>query len=686
MINERDNIIYSGLIFLVCYIFLAVIAMSPVYSYDGFWHLQMGQDLWEKGLSPWLDHYSFSYPGKEISTIPVLFQVLLYQFINFFGENEGFYFIKLFYVTLMMMVLFVYFRKIKVNWFVILVLLPLITYVIQLRLMIRPEIFSNILVVLCLLLYLKAQKSFSSKELLLICLLLLFWSNYHSPVFGYVIVFGLFLDKAINKYFKGDDSFSWKWWFSWGVVIFLIGFIRPNGNHFIVTMFYLMTEDFSKYTQEYVESYPLFSRNIIVHISWALSIYVAVWSLLKRQYGFAFIAVVLVYFSLSTLRLVSITVLINLCIMALYFGQINVSDYVLSVRKSVRYMIVLVAVGISSLAFYNLSQKSISAIKDNENQSRILETRYPVQIADYLKRYQDGGNILNLMSIGGYLIRKLSPEYKVYFDGRTNILYPIDFLKYNMEFLKNYRELNKTIEHYNVKYAVYRNTPEIFSQLQKAKSLNLAFADDNYLLFARSKQNTFPLSSTLIVFPPCWRDEWFDGIQEEVSRSETLFENGSYTINYVLAFMKGYLSTKNKNAYIDGLKPDDLQSDAVRRIAMYFALESGNNKAASILFSSIKKKAEYDILIYIYYLAKNGEYDRSEELLYYFYQDTKFVKKKRVSFDKIAIMIQTLKVLEKNSTLKYFEPSYIGELEDKLKKANYRVEDVMSFGYMCEKK
>ncbi len=685
MIDEQRNIVYSGLIFIICYVFLAVIAMSPVYSYDGFWHLQMGQDLWEKGLSPWLDHYSFSYSGKEISTIPVLFQVLLYQFVNFFGENEGFYFIKLFYVTLMMLVLFVYFRKIKVNWFIILVLLPLITYVIQLRLMIRPEIFSNILVVLCLLLYIKAKKSFAAKELLLICLLLLFWSNYHSPVFGYVIIFGLFLDKAINKYFNGDHSFSWKWWFSWGVVIFLIGFIRPNGNHFIITMFHLMSEDFSKYTQEYVKSYPLFSRNIIVHISWLLSIYVALWSLFKRQYGFAFIAVVLVYFSLSTLRLVSITILINLCIMALYFSQLNILDYVGSVRKSVRYLAVLVAAGISSLAFYNLSQKAIDAVNENEDQTYILETRYPVQLVDYLERYQDGGNILNVMDIGGYLLRKLSPEYKVYFDGRTNILYPIEFLKYNLEILKNSHELNKTIEHYNVKYALYRNTPEIFSQLQKAESLNLAFADESYLLFARSKINAFPLLSTLMVFPSCWRDEWYDGIQEEISRLEALLENRNYTINSVIAFMKDYLSTKNKKRFFEDLNKEELRSDAVQRIALHFALESGNYKAASVLFPSIQKKTEYDVLIYIYYLAENGEYDRSEELLYYFYQDAKFVKKKRVSFDKIAIMIRALKVLEENSALKHFESSYIGELEDKLKKANYHVEDAMSFGYMCEK-
>ena len=234
--KENQQVIYSSLIFLICYIFLAVIALRPVFTFDSYWHLQMGKDLIENGLSPWVDHYSFSYPGNEIATIPVMFQVVLSQLASLFGESKGFYVIKLLYVTLLMSALFVYFRKIKASWSIIFLLLPIIAYLIQLRLMIRPEIFSNVLIVICLLLYQRAQKSFVTKEMVYICLLLLFWVNYHSPVFGYVIIFGLFLDKAVNKLLGKDDSFSWVQWCFWGSVIFLIGFARPGGTHFVFGM------------------------------------------------------------------------------------------------------------------------------------------------------------------------------------------------------------------------------------------------------------------------------------------------------------------------------------------------------------------------------------------------------------------------------------------------------------------
>ncbi len=64
--DKNRDIVYSGLVFLIAYIILSIIIMRPVAAYDTFWHLQMGKDLLEQGLSPWVDHYSVSYLGKEI--------------------------------------------------------------------------------------------------------------------------------------------------------------------------------------------------------------------------------------------------------------------------------------------------------------------------------------------------------------------------------------------------------------------------------------------------------------------------------------------------------------------------------------------------------------------------------------------------------------------------------------------
>lgn len=685
---NKDNldVFYTLLIFVICYLILLVIAIRPISTFDGFWHLQMGEDFVENGMSPWIDHYSFSFYGKEISTIPVLFQVLLFKFISAFGESEGFYYLKVFYITTLMPLLFVYFRKINASWFVVFLLLPIIVYFIQLRMIIRPEIFSNVLILICLLLFLNAKQNFSTKHILFICLLLLFWVNYHSPIIGYIIIFGLFVDKAIAKYFKGDDSFSWKFWFGWGLVIFCIGFMRPNGQHFLLTVYSLLTEDFSSYTAEYAASYPMVSYNIIVHASWILSLYVVIWSIIKKQYGFAITVCLLTYFSWSTVRMLSVAMLVNLSILALYFSEFFNFRGKLQASSAVKNSLFFVAAGISIWTFYVLGLAMQESLERHDNKKADLESRYPVKLVDYMNNYQEEGNVLNLMRFGGYLINKLSPGFKIYFDGRTNILYPAEFMKHNIYLLERAEELNETIEKYNIKYALFKNTPEIFSKLKKNDTLTLNYADENYILFSKEKENAFPIASTLLIFPSCWKDDWAQTIQYEINYSSEMFKGNErkYELQLMLAFIEKYLAAEDGKAFFDDYNMSLIGTDSVRRVASYFALREGNKNAWLELFMSIRDKNEYDILLQAYHLASNNEFEEAETLLFYFYTVTKYVKKKHLAFDKIAIMIHVLGILESNIELQHFEPSYKSELEGKLKKSDYSNNNVLSFEHICK--
>ena len=42
-------------------------------GFDVYWHLRMGVDWVTLGLSPWIDHYSYTFSGEEIRNPPVLF-------------------------------------------------------------------------------------------------------------------------------------------------------------------------------------------------------------------------------------------------------------------------------------------------------------------------------------------------------------------------------------------------------------------------------------------------------------------------------------------------------------------------------------------------------------------------------------------------------------------------------------
>ncbi len=696
VVNKNRDIVYSGLVFLVAYILLAVIVARPIAVFDAFWHLQMGRDLVDNGLSPWVDHYSVRYLGMDIYPVPVMFQVLLYKFVSFFGEQEGFYYIRLFYITLMMSALWLYFRKIKANAYIVFILLPLIIGAVSLRVVVRPEIFSNVLVVVCLLLYLNAQKKFATKELLAICLLLLFWTSYHSPIIGFIIIFGLFLEKAINKTFHKDDSVSWKQWFLWGVLVFLTGFFNLNfngapiiGPHFVIGMINTVSDGFGQYIQEYSDAYPSHSTDVLTHISWMLSVYVAAWSIIKRQYGFAFIVVLLTVLSWSMVRLLSIVLLINMSVLALYLTQFINSAHFHNLRVPVKNMMILASVLVSLLSFYYLFDKAQLSIKQRENRTAHMEQRYPVQVADYLEHIKDGGNILNVMQDGAYLIYKLSPDYKIYFDGRTNILYPVEFVKHNGELWRTEKTVDETVEQYDISYALRSNKAEAFALLKKSNSIELSFADDSFMLFSRAGAADFPLASKLLVFPRCWSNESFQdnisqgNLQREIERSEQSFKDKQYTLKIALDFIKAYLAAEDKQVFFSDLVFERKHSDAVRRIALYMAMNDADKDTVSHLFASIGYKSHYDILLYSYYLAKNGEYEDAEMLAYYFYTLDQ-VGEVHATHDKFGILGRIFRILKEHDRLEKFESSYVDELEANLMKVNYPFDRELSFNFMCK--
>ncbi len=95
-INQVENrkFLVIGGVLLVTLSTLIVTSLRNPAAYDSFWHLQMGKDWIEHGLSPWVDHYSFTFNGHEITNPPVVFQALLHFAVSQFGLRPGFLLVK----------------------------------------------------------------------------------------------------------------------------------------------------------------------------------------------------------------------------------------------------------------------------------------------------------------------------------------------------------------------------------------------------------------------------------------------------------------------------------------------------------------------------------------------------------------------------------------------------------------
>ena len=82
--EQKRKLLIGGTI-IICLAMLMVTARRNVVSYDGYWHLKTGLDWLDHGLSLWLDHYSFTFNGEEISSpfspalVPALVRVTVSQ-------------------------------------------------------------------------------------------------------------------------------------------------------------------------------------------------------------------------------------------------------------------------------------------------------------------------------------------------------------------------------------------------------------------------------------------------------------------------------------------------------------------------------------------------------------------------------------------------------------------------------
>jgi len=667
LLKNRESLLISALIFAFCYVCLTFLALRPPYAFDSFWHLQMGLDLIKNSLSPWVDHYSFTYYKEEIGPVPVLFQVILAIFVDTFGGN-GFYSFKIFYITALMMVLWFYFRQIKAPWFVVFLVLPFIAYFIHVRLIIRPEILSNILIIICLSLYIKARENFGNKELLAITGLLLFWVNYHAPVFGYVIIFGLFVDKAVNKLMKQDESFTWSHWFLWGIVIFLIGFVNPELEHFFILMLMFYGTDFGTHIQEYLPAFEVFEMDRLVFLSWMVSLYLIVWSWLKKHYGFTFVITFLMYFSITTARVVPVIALIDFCVLAYFLSQITIANMKISLKPLIMNLILVVSILVSLMGYSILLKDIQITLINHENESKIIRERYPVEVADYLSRYQEGGNILNELRSGGYLLNKLSPEFKVYIDGRTNILYPIDFFNHAYEVMNNADKMKEEIESRNVKYAVIRNIPGQYSKFNGIDGFELKFLDGNYLLFAKEDIVGYPVSSKLFLFPMCWNNGFIAEIKQEIALSRSMFAENDYALKRYLNVIDSYLEKDGELAIFDATQ---LTTDHEKRLAAYVAFNSKSYNQAVKYFSLIENLGEYDVLIMAYAFMKDRQYDKAEAALNYLIVSYGYSNgEKRLSDGVVLMFIQILMIVEENKKLEIFSSSTIEDLKIKINLKN----------------
>ena len=139
---ERRKVFYLSLTLFMVMILLMLISLRSPIDYDSYWHIKMGEDIYEHGYTPYVDRYSYTHAGEKIRNPPVMFQILSYLSVKCCGEWWGFLLVKLLAYSCLVLSAFGLLSANRVPVIQSVFYLSVLSFLVVTRSQLRPELFS----------------------------------------------------------------------------------------------------------------------------------------------------------------------------------------------------------------------------------------------------------------------------------------------------------------------------------------------------------------------------------------------------------------------------------------------------------------------------------------------------------------------------------------------------------------
>jgi len=179
-------------------------SILQVRSPDLYWHIKMGSDWMFRGLSPFVDHYSYTVPGKPIVYVAWGFQVIIALLYRAFGLVVGSAIYRFVAFSLALFLLDRTTTRSGASGSVRVLALATCLVGFVLHAEPRPELASLFFEALFVGLFLKWRDKRTFRDLLVPLVLLVVWVNIHvTGVIGVLIAFAFFAEAGLDEMLKG---------------------------------------------------------------------------------------------------------------------------------------------------------------------------------------------------------------------------------------------------------------------------------------------------------------------------------------------------------------------------------------------------------------------------------------------------------------------------------------------------
>ena len=367
----------------------------------------------------------------------------------------------------------------------------------------KPELFSALLFSWILYIFFYVKINRKQHLFYVYPFIFVLWVNLHGAfIMGLVFLGMAFTGELLNRFFFPRESLTTKELVHFAVAGVLSGaatLINPYGVDYLLSLFPVVMNAMGY--QSYSGPYDKF-----------VLAYAGLWSYLKKMdanfFGVGFTAWIMTLMILSVLilsvyeliRKKSLDFTLLIVSLALYWKGMETSrtSYFFPIAFFFMFFYLLIY-RLKLIQFYNratifallvfvfffvsISYFNIRYGADSKWFGRNLDNFVPVKEVEFLKKYKLEGPIFNDYVIGGYLLWKLYPDYKVFIDPRgglyRNQVFP-DYMDFTMKHV-NMEDIRHFREKYPFKIAIlhYRQMALIFDLLKAGGEWRLLYFEKN---------------------------------------------------------------------------------------------------------------------------------------------------------------------------------------------------------------
>jgi hypothetical protein len=453
-------------------------------------HLKIGEIIIQSKNIPKTNLFSYTNPDFPFINHHWLSEVIFYFLQNSFGILSLQY-LKILLITISLLLVFYVAAKqssILSAGISSLLFVPIIMN----RLYIRPELFGYLFFSILLFIYFSYPKQ--KKLLYAIPLIMLLWINMHITfIFGIILIFFIFL----KIYFSQKKFIIHNSKFLILLVSIFVLIINPSGIDGVLYPLRI----FQNYGYQIAENQNLFFLSgmmdmpVIKYFFYLTPVilFIIVVLVKKRKFLELCLFFLFYFFAFYQIRHFPFFVLAAIPLGAQTFEPLLLKIIKFSqIKKTLSILLtllfILLTIFIISGSYVNIfeynSEFGLKFYEDGKN------------AAKFVKQNKLPKNIFNNFDIGGYLIYRLYPQYKLFVDNRPEA-YPKDFFQniyVPMHTDKNLRD--DIFRKYNIHTIIFSHTDQtqwaraFLDQIIKDNSWRLVYFDDTMTVF--SDETTLP--------------------------------------------------------------------------------------------------------------------------------------------------------------------------------------------------